>query len=122
MSTAGALAITTLELPLKDVPTLQITVTKDGATVYDLTNISAIEFRVFKNEDDADATALFTKTLADGSIVVTPPATGGQYQIALASGDVALLSPLNLYFFRSVVTPPDGRPGATVSGYLIVTP
>lgn len=122
MSTAGALSITTLELPLRDQPTLQITVTKDGASVFDLTNIQAIDFRVFKNEDDADGAAIFAKTLADGSIVVTPPATNGQYQIALSSGDVALLSPLNLWFFRSVVTPPDGRPGATVSGYLIVTP
>ena len=121
MSTAGALSIVTVELSLRDLATFQVAVTKDGA-VFDLTGCG-VDFRVFNNEDDADASALFVKdTGSNGGVAITSPATLGIYTVTLAAPDAAVFTPLKLFFFRSVVTTPDGRPGTITSGYLIITP
>jgi hypothetical protein len=118
MSISGNLLITALEVPAGDAPIYSIVVTRDGVA-FDLTG-STIDFYCLREPEDALADALFHKTLSDGISVIS--LTGGTYMVTLSLANAALITPQSLPFFRSIVTAPDGRPGAVNSGYFIVTP
>lgn len=105
-----------------DAPSLRCPILEVDGTAANLTD-RVVKFQVFRNMDDAEADAIIAKTSEnDEELDISTPASAGIIFVHFLAVDAALLSPQQLFFYRTIIVELDGRQGLVNSGFLLIKP
>lgn len=91
-----------------------------GGVLYDLSSVTKIWFLAKTNLSDADGSAVITKTLANGGIVVTDAVNGEGTITILAADTTALLDTVPPLYYDLQILDAGGFPRTLQSGRLFV--
>lgn len=100
---------------------MDITVLKSNSLPYDLTGVTNISYALAVS---AGSSALVTKTIADGGIVVTD-AVNGKFEVSLVESDTSKLVTGNfpvMYYQEALLVDITGDPVTCYAGNLVLYP